>query len=132
MLRQSILRQARTPLTYRAFSTQQPLFKTPLEAGKDALKTVDRAVSDVAIKGLDAGETATNKIKETVGAVAGQAEEASNMSKGEMKGKAQELAGEAKGKASELSGKTSGKASELGGKAQAKAGELEGKAKANM
>jgi hypothetical protein len=49
MLRTSLARQART------FSTRSPLFKTPVEVGKDALKKVDRVVADAAIKGLDAG-----------------------------------------------------------------------------
>jgi hypothetical protein len=49
MLRTSLARQART------FTTRTPLFRTPLEVGKDALKKVDRVAADAAIKGLDAG-----------------------------------------------------------------------------
>jgi hypothetical protein len=61
------------------------------------------------LSGLDADdmeiETAAQKAKEVAG-----------MSKGEVKGKAHELAGEAKGKANELAGEAKGKKEEIKGK----------------
>jgi hypothetical protein len=50
-------------------------------------------------------ETAAQKAKEVTG-----------MSKGEVKGKAHEVAGEAKGKANELAGEAKGKKEEIKGK----------------
>ena len=50
-------------------------------------------------------ETAAQKAKEVAG-----------MSKGEVKGKAHEVAGEAKGKANELAGEAKGKKEEIKGK----------------
>jgi hypothetical protein len=49
MYRTAIIRQA------RCFTTYRPLFKGPVEVGKEALKKVDRVASNAAIKGLDAG-----------------------------------------------------------------------------
>jgi len=49
MFRTSLIRSVRT------FSTVRPLNKSAVEAGKDALKTVDEVASKAAIKGLDAG-----------------------------------------------------------------------------
>lgn len=99
----------------RPFSTTAPYQKGPLQTGKDALKKVDRAVSDVAVKGLEKGgmffqpfflvtdivedickgrmliispEQARDKIKDTVG-VKGQ----------EAQSQAEQLAGQAKGQA---------------------------------
>jgi hypothetical protein len=49
MFRTIALRQA------RLFSTTTRLGKGPVEVGKDALKTVDRTVSDAAVKGIETG-----------------------------------------------------------------------------
>lgn len=49
MLRTAIARQA------RLFTTSARLGKGPVEVGKDALKAVDRTVSDVAVKGIETG-----------------------------------------------------------------------------
>jgi len=96
MYRTAIARQA------RLLSTSTRLQKGPVETAKDALKKVDRAVSDVAVKGIETGEKATEAVKETVGKDTGEA-----------KGKASELAGEAKGKAYEVKGQAKGKAEEM-------------------
>jgi hypothetical protein len=54
MFRTAITRQA------RLFGTSARLQKTPIEMGKDALKKVDRVVSDAAVKGIETGGTSTN------------------------------------------------------------------------
>ncbi|KAK2030136.1 hypothetical protein LX32DRAFT_638505 [Colletotrichum zoysiae] len=91
----------------RSFTTTAPVQKSPTEAVKDGLKTVDRKVSDKLVDGIDAGANVAEKVKKVV-----------PNSTAEAKGKAEELKGEASGKTSELSGQAKGKASELAGKAQ--------------
>jgi hypothetical protein len=49
MLRTTVTRQV------RLFATSPPLQRGPAQAGKDALKTVDRAVADVLVKGIETG-----------------------------------------------------------------------------
>jgi hypothetical protein len=49
-----MLRTAATRQT-RLFATSHPLHRGPVQAGKDALKTVDRAVSDTIVKGIETG-----------------------------------------------------------------------------
>jgi len=110
MFRTAITRQA------RLFTTSSRLQKGPIELGKDALKKVDRVVSDAAVKGIETGETVVDKTKQTIGS-----------DKGEIKANANEALGEAKGKASELTGQAKGKASEVSGQAQGKAEEVKGK-----
>lgn len=125
-----------------AFSTASPLQKTVVDSAKDTLKTVDRAVSDKLVDGIDTASTSTplsppslsppltppplaatvaSKLKETKDQVA-------NKSAAELRGDAAELAGQAQGKASEMAGHAKGKASEVAGQAQGKASELTGKA----
>ncbi|KAH8692637.1 LEA domain protein [Talaromyces proteolyticus] len=85
--------------TYRSFSITLAAKKGPVEGTKDALKKVDRTVSDAAVKGIETGEKATKKVQETVG------------TKGhEAAAKAKEVAGEAKAKGSELKDQANGKA----------------------
>merc|ERR1712224_406970 len=67
----------------RPFTTTVIQQKNVTESVKDGLKSVDRAVSDKIVVGLDAAAAAKEKAA----------------------GKAQELKGEAKGKAAELKGK---------------------------
>ncbi|KAF2433817.1 hypothetical protein EJ08DRAFT_573642, partial [Tothia fuscella] len=102
-----ITRQA--PRQARLFTTSIRYQKSAVEIGKDALKKVDRAVSDAAVKGIETGETVVEKTKETIGTdkgeVKGNAKEAAGEIKGEVKGKAHEVAGQAKGKAEEVKGK---------------------------
>lgn len=51
MLRTAVTRQA------RLFATSPALQRGPVQAGKDALKTVDRAVADTLVKGIETGGT---------------------------------------------------------------------------
>jgi len=93
------------PIAPRAFSTTIIQRKSATETVKDTVKTVDRAVSDKLVDGIEIGQTAAQKAKS-----------ASGMTADEAKGKAAELSGEAKGKAAELSGEAKGKKEELKGK----------------
>jgi len=96
----------------RAFSTSLALKKSPVEATKDAVKTVDRKVSDKLVDGIELGQTAAEKAKAAAGVASGKTSEVA----GEAKGKVTEVAGEAKGKAAELKGEAKGKAAEVKGK----------------
>ncbi|KAF2870974.1 hypothetical protein BDV95DRAFT_544698 [Massariosphaeria phaeospora] len=120
MFRTAIARQA------RLFSTSPVVRKSPVETVKDAAKAVDRAVSDVAVKGIEKGEQAAQTIKEVTPNSAAEAKGQANEVAGQAKGKASQVAGQA----SELSGEAKGKASELSGEAKGKAQELKGEAKA--
>ncbi|KAF2129791.1 hypothetical protein P153DRAFT_366303 [Dothidotthia symphoricarpi CBS 119687] len=111
MFRSQLARQV------RLFSTSPVVRKSPVETIKDAAKAVDRTISNAAVKGIEKSEDAVDAVKEAM-----------PETKGEAKGKANELAGAAKGKASELSGEAKGKAQELKGEANAKANQAEGKA----
>ncbi|PMD67403.1 uncharacterized protein K444DRAFT_658462 [Hyaloscypha bicolor E] len=89
----------------RTFSTTLVSRKIVPDAVKEPVKKMDRAVSDKLVDGIELGQTAAQKAKEVAG-----------MSKGEVKGKAHEVAGEAKGKANELAGEAKGKKEEIKGK----------------
>lgn len=53
---QPIARQsAITKQAPRLFTTTATQRKGPIEAGKDVLKSVDRTISDAAVKGIDKG-----------------------------------------------------------------------------
>ncbi|EXJ85689.1 hypothetical protein A1O1_06057 [Capronia coronata CBS 617.96] len=107
----------------RLFSTAIVHQKSATEAVKDGLKKVDRAVSDVAVAGIDktgmlepkhrftdsANTTIAVELKDKASDVAG-------IESSKAKGKASEVTGEAKGKAAELSGEAKGKAEEVKGK----------------
>jgi hypothetical protein len=56
MFRTAITRQA------RLFTTSTRLQKGPIELGKDALKKVDRVVSDAAVKGIETGGMSSSVI----------------------------------------------------------------------
>ncbi|KAJ9624301.1 uncharacterized protein PV06_07621 [Exophiala oligosperma] len=103
-LRTSVRRSVLTQ-SPRLFSTTLSQQKGPVDAAKDGLKTVDRAVSDAAVAGIDKGIELKDKAASAAGVESGKA-----------KGKASEVAGEAKGKAHELSGQAKGKAEEIKGK----------------
>ncbi|KAI9851962.1 MAG: hypothetical protein M1838_002251 [Thelocarpon superellum] len=96
-----------------AFSTSSIARKSATEAVKDTVKTVDRTVSDVAVKGIEQGQEATAKAREVMGIKSEQANAKAQELKGEAAGKASELHGEAQGKASELQGKAKGTAEEV-------------------
>ncbi|KAK3187515.1 hypothetical protein K4F52_003571 [Lecanicillium sp. MT-2017a] len=87
----------------RAFSTSIVHQKSATETVKDGLKSVDRAVSDKLVDGLDVAESAKNKAQAAAEAVKHSS----------AKGKAEELKGQAKGAAAEAEGKAKGAAEEL-------------------
>ncbi|KAF3763299.1 hypothetical protein M406DRAFT_323083, partial [Cryphonectria parasitica EP155] len=99
-----------TTLPRASFSTTVQLRKNPVDVAKDGLKTVDRAVSDKLVDGINVGTHVKDKVKEA----------ASDLSSGKASGDAAKLRGEAEGKAQELKGEAKGKASELKGKAKEK------------
>ncbi len=121
-----------------AFSSAAPRHKSAAEVARDTLKSVDRAVSDRLVDGINITSTvllsscfylplhALTDSKATVGNKIKEA--GSDVVEGNATGKAAELRGEAKGAASNAAGKTKGTASELEGKAR----ELAGTAKAEM
>ncbi|KAL4785697.1 hypothetical protein BJX76DRAFT_166812 [Aspergillus varians] len=97
----------------------------PVEATKSTLKKADKKVSEAAVKGIETGEAAANKLKEAVGSGSGKAQQKT----GELKGDAEELAGKGKGKAQEVAGEAKGKAQEVAGEAKGKAKEVAGEFK---
>jgi len=109
LYRSSTLLAARTsthtPAAIRCFSVATVYRKGPVDAAKDGLKKVDRAVSDVAVKGIDAGVEAKDKAASVAGMKADEAKGAASETAGEAKGKAAEVKGEAIGKKEELKGK---------------------------
>ncbi|KAK5995567.1 hypothetical protein PT974_03980 [Cladobotryum mycophilum] len=107
----------------RAFTTTYPVQKTATETVKDGLKTVDRAVSDKLVDGIDLATAATEKVKDTAEKIS------THPTVEKVQGKAQELSGQAQGKASELSGQAQGKAEQLKGQAKGTAEQAKGKAK---
>ncbi|CAI7619047.1 unnamed protein product [Penicillium glandicola] len=91
----------------RSLSVTAPYSKGPIDLTKETLKKADRTVSDVAVKGINTGETDANvilptekaaeKIKGVVGSGAKQAKQKGE----EVKGEATEYAGKGKSKAEE-------------------------------
>ncbi|RDW84942.1 hypothetical protein BP6252_02532 [Coleophoma cylindrospora] len=98
----------------RAFSTSFVARKSPVDATKDTLKAVDRAVADKLVDGIEVGQTAAKKVKEATGVSSTE----------DLKAKATEVTGQAKGKAAEVTGEAKGKASEVAGEAKGKKEEL--------
>ncbi|KAG9251004.1 uncharacterized protein F5Z01DRAFT_677257 [Emericellopsis atlantica] len=109
----------------RPFTTTVIQQKSATETVKDGLKSVDRAVSDKIVVGLDAAAAAKEKAKGEAEKVSGKAEGTAE----ELKGDAQQVKNQAKGEAKETKGDLAGKAQELKGEAKGKAAELKGKAK---
>ncbi|PYH45434.1 uncharacterized protein BP01DRAFT_40713 [Aspergillus saccharolyticus JOP 1030-1] len=109
----------------RALSSTACLNKGPVDAAKDTLKAADRTISDAAVKGIEVGENATEKLKGSMGAATGEAQAKS----GELKGDAAELAGKGKGKAEEAMGQAKNAAGQAKGKTEELMGEAKGKAK---
>ncbi|KJZ77626.1 hypothetical protein HIM_02803 [Hirsutella minnesotensis 3608] len=98
----------------RMFSSTAALCKSPTETVKDGLKSVDRAVSDnVVLPGLDAAAKAKDATQ--------------NMTKRDVKGKAEQVKGQAKGAANQAAGTAQGTASEMAGKAKGTAEEIKSK-----
>ncbi|KAL6870465.1 hypothetical protein J3F83DRAFT_682107 [Trichoderma novae-zelandiae] len=139
----------------RPFTTSLAAQRTASETVKDGLKSVDRAVSDKLVDGIDMAKAASHKVLETAEDLSssgvaeqvegvqahakGKAQQVKGAAKGkaeELKGTAQEMKGSAKGKAEELkgtaqemTGTAKGKAEELRGKTKGAAAEAKGKAK---
>ncbi|KAL5339176.1 hypothetical protein BJX70DRAFT_397952 [Aspergillus crustosus] len=105
-----------TPLTTRFISSTRSTQSGPVDATKSTLKKADRVVSDAAVKGIETGQAAASKLKQSVGSTTGEAEAKA----GELKGDAAELAGKGKGKAQELKGEAKGKAEEFKGDVKSK------------
>ncbi|KAH8819489.1 hypothetical protein F5884DRAFT_760678 [Xylogone sp. PMI_703] len=118
-LRSARITPAVTAVAPRFFSNTAAAQRGPVETAKDAVKTVDRAVSNKIVDGIEIGENVTQKVKDATGI--------HNTS--ELKGKASEVTGQAKGKASEVAGQAKGTASEVSGEAKGKASEVAGQAK---
>ncbi|KFY20919.1 hypothetical protein V491_03311 [Pseudogymnoascus sp. VKM F-3775] len=119
------LRQiTRTPFAARAFTVSAARERGPVDAAKDALKTVDRKVSDKLVGGIKAGETVAEKTKDLTGLKGHKTkkefEDDLYNEEGEVVGKVNEAIGEAKGKASEWAGEAKGKAKEAEGKIKGK------------
>ncbi|KAK0648614.1 hypothetical protein B0T16DRAFT_456079 [Cercophora newfieldiana] len=113
-----------------SFSTSVTMQKTIVDSTKDTLKTVDRAVSDKLVDGIDIGTTVASKVKEaTENITADNAAGKAQQLKGEASGKTSELAGKAKGTAAEMAGKAEGTASQMMGKTEGTANKAAGKAK---
>ncbi|EXJ59557.1 hypothetical protein A1O7_03703 [Cladophialophora yegresii CBS 114405] len=91
----------------RLLSTTVSQQKSATDSVKDGLKSVDRAVSDVAVAGIDKGVELKDKASEVVGMETKKAEGTASQVSGEAKGKAAEISGQAKGKAEEIKGKMS-------------------------
>ncbi|PLB52855.1 hypothetical protein P170DRAFT_472747 [Aspergillus steynii IBT 23096] len=106
----------------RSISSTARLEKGPVEATKDTLKKADKAFSGAAVKGIEKGQEATGKIKNSASSVAGSAESKSE----ELKGEAEAAAGKGKGKAEETLGEAKGKTKEAYGEAKGKAKETLG------
>ncbi|KAK2873831.1 hypothetical protein FQN49_002035 [Arthroderma sp. PD_2] len=95
----------RTQLSRALFSTTPHRQKGPIAATKDTLKAADRLVSDAAVKGIEKGEAATNKIRHTVGSKAKEAEREAEDAAKKTSRKASDVAEDAAEKAEEYSGK---------------------------
>ncbi|OAL74225.1 hypothetical protein A7D00_2257 [Trichophyton violaceum] len=100
----------RTQLNRAFFSTSPQHQKGPIEATKDTLKAADRLVSDAAVKGIEKGEAATNKIKHTIGSTAKDAQHGAQDAAKKTSRKASNIADEAAQKAAEKEEEFSGKA----------------------
>ncbi|OJJ00210.1 hypothetical protein ASPVEDRAFT_81788 [Aspergillus versicolor CBS 583.65] len=94
----------------RLVSSTTPRDSGPVDATKETLKKADRKVSDAAVKGIETGEAAAKKVKDSVGS--GSAKGEAERKAGELKGEAAELAGKGKGKAEEVAGEAKGKVKE--------------------
>ncbi|EFQ99616.1 hypothetical protein MGYG_02629 [Nannizzia gypsea CBS 118893] len=109
-IKPSIALTGRTQLSRALFSTSPYHQKGPIEATKDTLKAADRLVSDAAVKGIEKGEAATNKIKNTMGSTAKDAEREAQDAAKKTSRKVSDVADEAAKKAAETEQEFSGKA----------------------
>ncbi|THC99927.1 hypothetical protein EYZ11_000625 [Aspergillus tanneri] len=82
----------------RSISSTARRQKGPVNVAKDTLKKADKVVSGAAVKGIEKGEQARDKIKDVASAVSGKTE-AEKTEAEKTKGKEEEALGEAKRKA---------------------------------
>ncbi|KAJ5211650.1 uncharacterized protein N7498_003296 [Penicillium cinerascens] len=106
-------------VAFRSISSTPSYQKGPVDAAKDTLKKADELASKAALKGIDEGEKARDKINETVGSAKSQTES--------MKGEASKQAGKAKGEAEHAAGTIKGKTDAAMGEAKGKAEEIKHK-----
>ncbi|KAI1908890.1 hypothetical protein LOZ53_000702 [Ophidiomyces ophidiicola] len=100
------------------FSTTNRHFdKGPIQVTKDTLKKADRVVSDAAVKGIEKGEEAAQKIGETLGHHAKEAKREGMRAAEQGKETAHQAQEKAKEKAVDLEEKAKEEAEELTGKA---------------
>ncbi|KAM3564629.1 hypothetical protein ARSEF4850_001762 [Beauveria asiatica] len=88
----------------RAFSSTIVYQKTATQTVKDGIKTVDKAVSGKIVEGINAAESAGQKVKHASEKAVGNKSAA---------GAAEELKGKAKGAAEEAKGKAKGAAEDI-------------------
>ncbi|KAF2857789.1 hypothetical protein K470DRAFT_252544 [Piedraia hortae CBS 480.64] len=137
-------------LNARSIHTTVIRQRSATDAAKDAAKRVDRTVSDAAIKGIDKTQELAQTAKEATGMTSGELKGKANELADQAKGTAQKLSGQAKGAANEMSrdaksmsgdaqynakdvmGEAKGKAKEMSGEVKGKANELAGKAKGKV
>ncbi|OQD76075.1 hypothetical protein PENDEC_c005G02860 [Penicillium decumbens] len=107
-------------VAFRSISSTANYQKGPIGVAKDTIKKADDLASNVALKGLNKGEKARDKIQETVHSTKSETE-----SKAEsMKGEAEKQAGKVKGEAEHTAGKVKGKTESAMGEAKGKAEEV--------
>jgi len=107
-----VARAAALQPAVRPFSVSVMQQKTVTDSVKDAAKTVDRKAGDIAVSGIEAGETVVDKAKGAVGV--GSTEEL----KGKAKGTYEEVKGQASGKTAEAKGQVKGAAEQVKGSAE--------------
>ncbi|KKZ62537.1 hypothetical protein EMCG_02943 [[Emmonsia] crescens] len=91
--------------------------KGPIEVTKETLKKADHIISNAAVKGIETGEKATHKIKDTIGVKSKKAEEEVTKAAKEAGDQASHLKDEAKARAEYLKQKATEEAEEASGKA---------------
>ncbi|CAK7202958.1 hypothetical protein SEUCBS139899_005685 [Sporothrix eucalyptigena] len=97
----------------RYLSSTTPRPKTPAEAAKQTLKSVDRAVSDKLVEGIDMGTAVAGKVKEV----------SKDIKDGKIKDKAEQFRHEAEAKANEFKHDAQAKGEQLKHSAKDKANE---------
>ncbi|KAG5296736.1 hypothetical protein I7I48_05653 [Histoplasma ohiense] len=98
-------------------TTARQAEKGPIQATMETLKKADRLVSDAAVKGIESGEKATHKIRDTIGSKSRKVEGEASQFRDRAGGKASELKDEAKARAEYLKQKANEESEEATGKA---------------
>jgi len=100
-----VRKTAAATLRPACFSTAARQEKGPIEVTKETLKKADRVVSDAAVKGIETGQKATHKIKDTFDAATGKAGSYAKKGTKDVEYKTRDLADETKEEADEWTGK---------------------------